>query len=97
MTKNITPIKETITPLKGCKASIYQHELSKNWWVRCRINGRYQIRSTGEVEKRDALKKGEQIYLDLLRTDATSEGGRKSKNAGFSAVANTMNHKNKVH
>jgi hypothetical protein len=96
VTKNIKPIKETITPLKGCKASIYQHELSKNWWVRCRINGRYQIRSTGEVDKRDALKKGEQIYLDLLRTDATSEKGRRSKNARFSAVAISMNDKTKL-
>ncbi|MFZ9723674.1 MAG: hypothetical protein ACO3BJ_06685 [Burkholderiaceae bacterium] len=54
MPKNVKPLKETLTPIKGCKAAIYQHELSKNWWVRCRIDRRYVIRSTGETDKRDA-------------------------------------------
>jgi len=96
VTKNITPIKETITPLKGCKASIYQHELSKNWWVRCRIDRRYVIRSTGETDKREAIKKAEAIYLGLLKDDQPIEGRRQVKRNGFSAVALSMNEKTKL-
>ena len=95
MSKNVKPLKETLTPLKGCKAVIYQHELSKNWWVRCRIDGRYVIRSTGETEKREALKKAESIYLGLLKDDQPIDGSRRVKRHGFSAVALSMNEKTK--
>lgn len=94
MTKTNAPIKESLTTIKGTRATIYQIERSRYWYVRCRINGKYQIRSTHQTDKKGALKVGEETYFALVKQDGVSDKSHHTNS--FYHLAIQMNERTKL-
>ena len=65
----------------------YQSTNSRFWWVRIRLNGTYIRQTTKEEDKKLAVKKGKEIFLDILSKERVDGEEGKGKKYQFNIVA----------
>lgn len=84
------PIAETLQPVPGYpdKLKIYRIAASRFWQVRCYQDGKQIKRSTGQTDKRQAIKSAIQLYEQIIFNKLN--GVAQTKNSRFDICAKGM-------
>jgi len=69
--KTSNPIKGSITPVPSMPrhVCVYRVDCSPYYWTRCFVNGRYHIKSTETINKKNAYEFAKNHFMGVLRTD----------------------------